>query len=109
MSREDSGTELDLPPEHCHYRDEGCEFSSTCLNCMMPRCIHDQPGGRQQWMKRKRDEEMAMLFTADGTGIKELARAFGISQRTVQRALKRYQSTSSRQPFSSCREAEKAS
>ena len=23
--------EPDLPPEYCHYRDEGCEFAKSCL------------------------------------------------------------------------------
>jgi transposase len=31
---------------------------------------------------------MAKRFTAEGKGIKELALEFGVSQRTVQRALK---------------------
>jgi len=32
---------------------------------------------------------MVRLFTTTGKGIKELAISFGVSQRTVQRALKR--------------------
>lgn len=89
-------TELDLPPEYYHYRDEGCEaataylgYQSSCLNCPLPKCIYDQYGGRQRWMKRLRDGEMVRLFTAEGKEIKELALSFGVSQRTVQRALKR--------------------
>lgn len=39
-------------------------------------------------MKGLRDKEMARLFGAEGSGIKELALIFGVSQRTVQRALK---------------------
>ncbi|MFC1985388.1 helix-turn-helix domain-containing protein [Chloroflexota bacterium] len=80
--------ELDLPPEYCHYRDEGCELSDSCLNCPLPKCIYDEPGGRQRWLKRLRAREMARLFTVEGKGVKELAEMFGVSQRTVQRALK---------------------
>ena len=87
MESEASEIELDLPPEYCRYRDEGCEFADSCLNCPFPRCIYEQPGGRQRWLKRQRDREMARLFT-EGKGIKELAQSFGVSQRTVQRALK---------------------
>jgi DNA-binding transcriptional regulator LsrR (DeoR family) len=36
-----------------------------------------------------RDREIARLSTNDGKGIKGLALTFGLSQRTVQRALKR--------------------
>ncbi len=83
-------SELDLPPESCHYRDEGCELTGSCLNCPFPRCIYDQPGGRQHWLKKARDREMARQFAAGGKGIKELALEFRVSQRTVQRALKKF-------------------
>jgi len=89
MESAPSGIELDLPPEYCRYRDEGCEFADSCLNCTLPTCIYDQPGGRQRWLKRQRDKEITRLFT-EGKGVKELAQSFGVSQRTVQRALKNY-------------------
>lgn len=84
-----SNIELDLPPEYCHYRDEGCELATSCLNCSLPKCIYDQPGGRQRWLKRQRDREIVRLFRNGDEGVKELALRFGLSQRTVQRALKR--------------------
>ena len=93
-----SGTqvELDLPPERCQYRDEGCELAaaylghqSRCSECPFSKCIYEEPGGRQRWLKRLRDKEILRQFTTEGKGIKELALAFNISQRTVQRALKR--------------------
>ncbi len=87
-STEELNEELDLPPEYCHYKDEGCEFADSCLECPFPECIYDEPGGKQRWLKRLRAREMARLFTVDGKGVKELAKMFGISQRTVQRALK---------------------
>jgi len=89
MRSEQSEIELDLPPEYCHYRDKGCEFADSCLNCPFPSCIYEQPGGKQRWLKRQRNTEMARLF-AKGKKIKELAQKFGVSQRTVQRALKNY-------------------
>jgi transposase len=39
-------------------------------------------------MKRLRAGEIRRLFT-EGRGVKELAMMFGVSQRTIQRALKR--------------------
>jgi len=56
-----SEIELDLPPEYCQYRDEGCEFADSCLNCSLPKCIYDQPGGRQHWLKGLRDREIVRL------------------------------------------------
>ena len=84
-----AGTEPDLPPECCHYRDDGCEFATSCLNCPFARCLYDEPGGRQHFTRRLRDKEILRLFTVEKQGVAELAVMFGISQRTVQRALKK--------------------
>ena len=87
--------ELDLPPEYCHYQDEGCELAATylghqslCSECPFPKCIYEEPRGRQRWLNRLRDKEIVRQFTTEGKGIKELALTFNISQRTVQRVLK---------------------
>jgi len=89
MESERSEIELDLPPEYCHYQDDGCEFASSCLNCPLPKCIYEQPGGRQHWLKGLRDREIVKLAGSEGREVKELALRFGVSQRTVQRILKR--------------------
>jgi len=88
--------ELDLPPEYCHYRDEGCEmataylgYQSHCSECPFPtQCIYEAPRGRQRWLKRLRDQEIVKQFTVESKGLRELALTFNISQRTVQRVLK---------------------
>jgi hypothetical protein len=79
--------EPDLPPEYCRYRDEGCEYAGSCLQCPFPQCLYEQPRGRQRWMKGRRNREISRLFSG-GQKIKELALMFGVSQRTIQRALK---------------------
>jgi len=79
---------IDLPPEYCRYRDEGCELAVSCLNCPFPTCINEEPGGRRRWLKGLRAREMARLYLAEGKGVRELAAMFGVSERTVQRALK---------------------
>jgi AraC-like DNA-binding protein len=92
--KETNENEPDLPPEYCHYRDEGCEFADSCLNCPFPQCLYDQPRGRQRWRKESRNKEIARLFNGGGWGVKELALLFGLSQRTIQRALKSTLTTS---------------
>ncbi|MFC2051898.1 hypothetical protein ACFLT4_04135 [Chloroflexota bacterium] len=92
--------ELDLPPEYCHYRDEDCELSDSCLSCPFSKCIYDKPGGKQRWLKRLRAREMVRLFTTRGKEIKELALIFGVSRRTVQRALKNVLDESNRKEVS---------
>ena len=79
---------MDLPPEYCHYRDEGCEAAQSCLNCPLPGCIYDEPGGRQRWKKRVRGREINRISRREGVGVRELATLFGVSERKVQRALK---------------------
>ena len=88
-STENPNHQLDLPPEYCRYQDEGCEFADSCLDCPFAKCIYDEPRGRQRYTKRLRDKEIVRLFTTEGKGVKEMASMFGISQRTVQRALKK--------------------
>ena len=51
MKLEQVDVELDLPPEYYHYRDDGCEFAGSCLNCPLPKCIYDKPGDRQRRLK----------------------------------------------------------
>ena len=55
---------LDLPPEYCHYRDEGCDLAGSCLNCPFTECVCDELGGKQPWLKKLHAREMAKLFTA---------------------------------------------
>jgi len=76
----------DLKPEYCHYRDDGCKYAKACLKCPFQQCIYDEPGGRQRWLKKARDKEIKRLFKT-GRKVKELAALFGVSQRTIQRAL----------------------
>jgi hypothetical protein len=78
---------LDLKPEYCHYRDEGCEYAKACLECPFPQCLFDEPRGRQRWLKHTRNKEIKRLFNT-GKRVKELAALFGLSQRTIQRALR---------------------
>lgn len=86
--------EADLPPEYCHYRDEGCEFAPSCLDCPLPHCIEDIPRGKQRLRKEFRDRAILNSFLAEGISIKQLATKFGLSKRTVQRVLSKASSLS---------------
>ena len=77
--------EPDLPPEYCHYKDEGCEFLDSCLNCPLPQCLYDEPRGKQRWLKELRNRQIERLYR-DGWKISELALMLGLSRRTIQRA-----------------------
>lgn len=88
LQNTENGQEADLPPEFCHYKDEGCELSESCLNCPFIRCIYDAHGGKQRRQKKKRAKEIVRL-RSEGKKIRELAHIFGLSARTVHRDLKR--------------------
>lgn len=90
MKPEPNELQLDLPPEYCHYHDEGCEISRSCLDCVLPVCIYELPGGRRRWLIIQRNREIARKHSYEGKGVKELALSFGVSQRTVQRVLKSF-------------------
>lgn len=79
--------ELDLLPDEIEWWDEGCEFFPSCLNCPLPRCVEDEPRGQQRLRMAARKRRMAELKRI-GKNVKEIAELFGVSRRTVQRALK---------------------
>jgi hypothetical protein len=80
--------ERDLPPEYCRYKDEGCEYARACLDCPFPQCLYDEPRGRQRWLKDLRNREINRLYEA-GKNVRELAVMFDVSDRTIQRAVRR--------------------
>ena len=79
-------TDADLLPEQVSWRDEGCELFPSCLNCPLPGCIEEEPRGKQRLRMLARARRMAEL-RRDGKSIKEIAELFGVTKRTVQRAL----------------------
>ncbi len=73
-------------PGEVNWRDEGCELFPSCLNCPLPRCIEEEPRGKQRLRMLARARRMAEL-RRDGKSIKQIAVLFEVSKRTVQRAL----------------------
>jgi len=72
--------------ENINWRDEGCELFSSCLNCPLPYCIEEVPRGKQRFRILGRADQMAEI-KYKGKTTAEIARIFGVSGRTVQRAL----------------------
>lgn len=83
----DEGLIWDLLPEEFPYGDGGCELFPSCLDCPFPYCFKEEPWGKERFLKRNRAERMAEL-RREGKSIREIARIFEVSTRTVQRALK---------------------
>ncbi len=78
----------DTLPENTRYKDDGCDVSSTCLDCPLPLCKYDDPGWLQRESRRTRDDEIFRL-RRKRVPVAEISRQFGISTRTVHRIVQR--------------------
>jgi len=80
--------DIDRASEFANWHDTGCELWSSCLSCPFPRCIEEEPHGRQKYELLKR----AMLIKTmrdEGKSIREISSAVHKSIRTIQRTLNR--------------------
>ena len=86
------GTTLtDVLPEQFHYRDEGCEISSSCLHCPLPQCKYDDPGWMRRERIRERNRNVVDIMNREGLSVSAAASRFHLSQRTIFRILSRTQ------------------
>jgi transcriptional regulator of acetoin/glycerol metabolism len=76
----------DALPEHTSYADTGCTIHSSCLTCPLVRCRYDEPGGARKLLSDERDRSILAL-RRQGRPISVIANRFGVSRRTVFRAL----------------------
>ena len=80
---------VDILPERHPYHDDGCDVSSSCLRCPLPQCKYDVPNSARQERRDRRDAEIMAARRREGLTALALARRFGVSERTVFRALGR--------------------
>jgi len=90
------GSELDLLPDEINWRDEGCEVFRSCLNCPLPRCVEEEPRGQQRLRIAARNKRMVELRRS-GKSVRGIAGLFGVSRRTVERAIENQKSKRKRQ------------
>jgi transcriptional regulator of acetoin/glycerol metabolism len=83
---------VDALPEQMAYQDTGCEVSRSCLHCPLPICKYDDPVWYQQYRRRGRDLLVLEAYKRKGGNATTLAEHFGVSPRTIHRALRRMQS-----------------
>ncbi|TAJ17072.1 MAG: HTH domain-containing protein [Dehalococcoidia bacterium] len=87
LERRPGQVRSDALPEHIEYRDEGCDLFASCLTCPLPRCRYDEPGGVRAMMNRERDHQIRALREDPSLSVDDIADRFGVSRRTVFRAL----------------------
>ncbi len=79
---------IDALPEYTDYADNGCDLYPSCLNCPLPRCRYEEPGGAGAILRNGRDAHILRLSRRDGVDIDHLATMFGLSRRTIFRVLR---------------------
>jgi DNA-binding CsgD family transcriptional regulator len=84
-------SDADLLPGETKWPDEGCELFPRCLKCPLPACVEDEFRGRQRLRLDERNRRMSEL-RRQGKSAREIAALFGVSRRTVERAVKNQKS-----------------
>lgn len=74
-------------PEQTVYVDTGCEVAPRCLECPLPRCKYEEPGGRVPAHIRERQRRINLLYD-EGWSPRAIAAREGVSVRSVHRARK---------------------
>ncbi len=80
---------VDREPSEDYFPDTGCEVSPSCLRCPLAKCIYDEPEEERRQAQEERDKEIYRLYLERGPDIHALAERFGVSRRTVHRAVAR--------------------
>lgn len=71
----------------CSAATEYLGYQSSCLKCPFRKCVFDEPGvGVQGAKKRNRNEEIIKRWK-ESESISDLAVAFDVSKRTIQRVI----------------------
>ena len=79
---------IDALPENTDYGDTGCDLYPSCLNCPLPRCRYEDPGGAAAMLRVGRNASILRLAQSEGLSVDELSAAFGLSRRTIFRVLR---------------------
>ena len=75
-------------PEQTRYADTGCEVAPRCLECPLAKCKYD--GGLVElkiMQQKKKESEIVRLFKRGRLTAKQLARRFGLTERSIYRIL----------------------
>ena len=75
---------------HVMLPDDGCRYSTSCLECPLPKCKHDMgPGEAKRIFQSMTDRRRMETISSEGLTVQQAAERFGICQRTVLRILER--------------------
>ena len=80
---------VDAVPEFYHYEDTGCEVSSSCLDCPLPRCKYDDPVWYQRNRRLARDFKVWADIQRENLTVEAAAERFSVTARTIFRIIQR--------------------
>ena len=78
----------DALPENTDYADTSCDLYPSCLQCPLPHCRYDEPGGAAAMLRTGRDATILRLAIDRDMSVDGLAEMFGLSRRTIFRVLR---------------------
>ena len=81
-------SKLNLNNDEVNFKDSGCRFSPSCLNCPIQICIYDDPSFVRNLEKNNRDENI-IEDRSNGLSNQQIAKKYNVSIRTVHRSLKK--------------------
>ena len=87
LSKNLENVRSDTLPENTRYKDDGCNLSSSCLECPLSLCKYDDSKFIVREIKLIRDKEIYNL-SINGLSVDDLSKKFSLSKRTIQRAIK---------------------
>ena len=61
-------TKLDHKPEYKQYKDTGCKYAPSCLDCPYQNCLEEEFRGAAKMKKERRDNSIKALHE---DGLKE--------------------------------------
>ena len=73
--------------DHHEWVDRGCSVAPHCLQCPLPRCRYEVPGGLRAIINEARDRQMVELRRG-GVPVEMIATTLHVSRRTVFRCLR---------------------
>lgn len=88
--QEEKTSKVEVSPAH---RDIGCKsakrlgYDGPCVDCPFPKCLENGFRGSAKAIKWARDNKM-IKTKQGGMSAKEVAKQFGVCERTVSRAMK---------------------
>ena len=75
-----------------HWRDTGCDVARSCFSCPLAACKYDDPTAYREQVRNTRDLEIVATlqdFQHKPEATAHVAELFGLSSRSVNRAVRR--------------------